>query len=1195
MPNQRIALDTRSPAEVQRLACLYAAAAFGIALLAQVGWLFGARFLAGKWGELPPMAPSTALAFLLLAGGVFSHARWPAIRLSRVFALAAAVLPALVGLLVLARFFTGFDSGVELALSRTSEVLGHSSLGRMALLTAAGLLLESAALLLVLQAGKWRVAASMGALFAVLGTAAGLVVLVAYAYDTPLWHGSALIRVALPTALALLLIGLAESRLTLPGAPALRDWSAGSTRGMLLRAFLPGVLLVIFFDGWLESTPWTSGIASHPLWHALESLVMCAVMIAICAWTARRIGQAIEQSQDALEKSRSLHAESERIGKVGGWELDIDTQQQVWTEEVYRIHEVDSAYKPTVSKAIGFCTPTSRPIIERAVQRAIHHNEPFDVELEILTARGNLRWIHAIGKPDLNRRKVVGFFQDITEHKRAEDALSKSEERFRLSMEATSDGLWDWTILTDEAYFSPANYSMLGYDDGSSPTNVSDWMALIHPDDYERVQRARADCIEGRTGHIEVEYRMRARNGEWRWILGRGKCIVRDSDGRAIRLVGTQVDITEHMRAQEELLRNQALLRVVLDGAPVPIYLKDREGRVLMANPVALQTVGKQATEVLGKTSLEYIDDPETGRAIMEHDLRVMESGVADSIEYAMPGPAGSRVFVSAKSPYRDLEGRVIGVVVVSRDITAGKRAEEELRENERRLNSIYNTVSDVIFHLAVEPEGRFRFVSVNAAFLRVTGLGKEAVVGKTVDEVIPKPSLTMVLEKYRQAIEQNAIVYWEETSDYPVGRLSGEVSVAPVYDEKGRCTHLVGSVHDVTNRKQAEQEAASLQLQLAQAQKMESIGRLVGGIAHDFSNLMSVILLHGDLALQELASGDPLTEPVTAMLQAANRAVEMTRQLMTFSRKQVPQTEVLNLNSLAAECEKLVRPLIGEDIHLAVIPGSRLGLVKADAGQLSQIIMNMAVNSRDAMPDGGSLTIETADFELDEAHARANPDAKPGSYVMLAVRDTGIGMDKETQARVFDPFFTTKEVGKGTGLGLSMVYGIVKQSGGFVILHSELGLGAEFQIYLPAVLDTPEAVLAAEMAPEERGVGTILVVEDETALRNPVRRLLEGAGYRVLVSRDTNDAIQIALRHHGAIDLLLTDVVMPDMSGPQLAEHLHPLYPRMKVLYMSGYPEPRQPNSALPWDVDFIQKPFTKQKLLHRLREVLEDVKLAD
>lgn len=389
--------------------------------------------------------------------------------------------------------------------------------------------------------------------------------------------------------------------------------------------------------------------------------------------------------------------------------------------------------------------------------------------------------------------------------------------------------------------------------------------------------------------------------------------------------------------------------------------------------------------------------------------------------------------------------------------------------------------------------------------------------------------------------------------------------------------------------RKRTEDERENLRAQLAQSQKMESVGRLAGGIAHDFSNLMSVILLHNDSALEELKSDDPLIQPLTEIRKAAERAVGVTQQLMAFSRKRVLQTEVVNLNAVIAECEKLMRPMIVEDIHLLFIPGGGLGLVRADRGQLGQVIMNLVLNSRDAMPHGGTLTIETANVDLDEGNARKDPETKSGSYVSLAVRDTGAGMDKETRARLFEPFFTTKEVGKGTGLGLSMVYGIVKQSGGFIQVHSEVGLGAEFRIYLPRVPEAPEPDVPIQAASRQRAVETVLVVEDEPALREPVCRLLKGAGYRVLAGKDVNEAIQIAKQHKGSLDLLLTDVVMPILSGPQLAKYLRPLHPGMKVLYMSGHPEPRQSGSALLPEVESIQKPFTKQKLLTRLREVLE------
>lgn len=512
-----------------------------------------------------------------------------------------------------------------------------------------------------------------------------------------------------------------------------------------------------------------------------------------------------------------------------------------------------------------------------------------------------------------------------------------------------------------------------------------------------------------------------------------------------------------------------------------------------------------------------------------------------------------------------------------------------ERQRREKHLNSIYNTVADVIFQLAVERDGQFRFIFVNTAFVRTTGLSTEAVVGKTVNEIIPEPSLTRVLEKYRQSIEENVIVRWEETSDYPAGRLIGEVSVAPVLDSTGRCTHLVGSVHDVTERKRAAEEAVSLQLQLAQAQKMESIGRLAGGLAHDFNNLHSVILLHADSALEQVGSEDVVREYVLGIKDTSEKAITLGRQLMAFSNNQVLQPEVLSLNSVIAETEKLVRRLIGEDVNVVFKPGPGLPFVRADRGQLGQIIMNLAVNSRDAMPEGGTFTIETAAVAYDNADARFNPESHSGPYVVLAVKDSGIGMNKQMQERIFEPFFTTKGVGKGTGLGLSVVYGIVKQSGGFITVDSYPGRGTEFRIYLPVVFEIPQPVLDTEDRPIHGGSETILLVEDEPVLRQKLRKLLEESGYQVLVASDGDQAHRLALLDTERFHLLLTDVVMPGSSGHRLAERLLTLCPQMKVLYMSGYPDPSDGNITLQLQPSFIQKPFTRDRLLRRVRELLD------
>ena len=438
-------------------------------------------------------------------------------------------------------------------------------------------------------------------------------------------------------------------------------------------------------------------------------------------------------------------------------------------------------------------------------------------------------------------------------------------------------------------------------------------------------------------------------------------------------------------------------------------------------------------------------------------------------------------------------------------------------------------------------------------------------------------------VELVKQGFETGAPTEGEWRVVWPDGSihwLSGRWQV--LKDAGGTPLRMTGVNLDITGSKQAAER-------LRQAQRLESIGCLAGGLAHDYNNLMSIILLHADTAIEELSIGASAVDSVATMRDAAERAVELGRQLMAFSSKQVLQAEVLNLNSVTADTKKLVERLIGEDVTVTFNPGSGLGLVQADRGQLVQIIMNLAVNSRDAMPQGGAFTVESANVEIDESQARLNPEASPGRYVMLVVKDTGHGMETATQARIFEPFFTTKAIGRGTGLGLSVVYGNVKQSGGFITVSSEPGHGTEFRIYLPATLEMPKPILPSEPRPVPGGCETVLLVEDEPALQQKICEVLENAGYRVLAAGDGAQGLRLALEEARQIHLLLTDVVMPNMSGPRLAERLRTTRPDTKTLYMSGYPDMGEGSEALRSQPNFIQKPFTQEELLRRVRDVLD------
>ena len=526
-----------------------------------------------------------------------------------------------------------------------------------------------------------------------------------------------------------------------------------------------------------------------------------------------------------------------------------------------------------------------------------------------------------------------------------------------------------------------------------------------------------------------------------------------------------------------------------------------------------------------------------------------------------------------------------------AQDKAEHKGAEEALRQTEARKAAFFQSALDCI--ITIDHNGLI--LEFNPAAEATFGYASEAVLGKPMAELIIPPSLR---EKHHRGMARylatgegpvlgkriEITAMRADGTEFPV-----ELSITRI--GMGGVPTFTASIRDISERKKAEQDKLLLEQQLRQAQKMEAIGQLTGGIAHDFNNMLTVIIGYSELMLQKLKADDPLRSEVEQVKEAGVRASLLTRQLLAFSRKQVLQPRVLDLNAVLTNMDRMLQRLIDENIDLVTMPSPGLGRVHADPGQIEQIIMNLAVNARDAMPQGGKLTIETANVELDDAYAREHVSVKPGPYVMLAVSDTGCGMDAETQARIFEPFFTTKEPGKGTGLGLSTVYGIVKQSGGDIWVYSEPDRGTTFKIYLPWVEGAVETVEpGVAPARDVRGSETILLVEDDVGIRRLVRQVLAERGYWVLEAIHGTHAIQISEQHTVPIHLLVTDVVMPGMSGRELAEHLKPSRPNMKVLFMSGYTDKAiVHHGELDPGTAFLQKPFTPDALARKVREVLD------
>lgn len=647
---------------------------------------------------------------------------------------------------------------------------------------------------------------------------------------------------------------------------------------------------------------------------------------------------------------------------------------------------------------------------------------------------------------------------------------------------------------------------------------------------------------------------------------------------------------------QAEMLNREQLnfLQTLIDTIPSPIYYKDKAGKFLGCNKAWERLNGVKREEMVGKT-VHDLFPPELASVFYSQDEELFSRGGVQVYESVVIGAEGTKHdVIFNKAPFTKEDGTVGGLVGVITDITERRKAEKKLQENEekyRRLYHEFETLLDAIpDHLTLQsPELKIKWANRGAA----ANLGKDvsALIGRYCYQLWHNRSTPCDPCPVQRCYNTGEIQFEERIG--VDGRIQ-TLRAFPLKEESGRITGVIEVGQDITKRRQMEKEKADLQEQLLQSQKMEAIGKLAGGVAHDFNNLLTVILGNIQLLLLDLEKDDPVQEKIKVIKIAAERAADLTRQLLAFSRRQIMEMKVVNLNVIMQNLERMLQRVIGEDIELRIVVDKDLGKTKGDPRQIEQVVLNLAVNAKDAMPTGGKLTIETSNVVLDENFTRAHAEVKPGCYVMFSMSDTGVGMTPEVREKIFEPFYTTKEVGKGTGLGLSTVYGIVKQSGGHIFVDSEPGQGTTFKVFLPRV-DEPFAGGETKKAEEKlpQGKGTILVVEDDLGVRDLAVQILQGRGYKVLEARSGGEALKICSQEKGKIDLLVTDVVMPGISGRQLADGLLSLHPEMKVLFMSGYTDDTVLRYGVMQDkVDFIQKPFSVEALAGKIREVLGKAK---
>jgi nitrogen fixation negative regulator NifL len=885
----------------------------------------------------------------------------------------------------------------------------------------------------------------------------------------------------------------------------------------------------------------------------------CAIMLVdasgrrLVHGAAPRLPEFYQQAIDGVE-----------IGPgVGSCGTAAATKQLVVVEDV-ETHPYWDGFREVARRA-GLRACWSQPVLSPGEEVlgtfAIYHAEPRVPTWED---------VHAIAG-------VTRLASIAIEQRRAEQALRESEERLRLALVASQMGVWEWDLRTNAVFWSPECYVIAGLKQQEGPLTIETFTNLVHPEDRAQLVAAAEQAIANQT-RFNVEFRLIRPDGGLRWLAHDARASY-DAEGKPVRLVGTVQDITTRKLAEEQVRK----LSRAVEQSPAAIVITNPAGDIEYVNPKFTQASGYTLDEVRGQNP-RVLKSGETSPETYQQLWQAITQGREWSGEFHNRRKNGELYWEFARiSPILDEAGRLTHFLAVKEDITERKRAGAALRESERRMREMMANVQLVT--LMLDERGQILFG--NDFLLQLTGWQTEEILGRDYFEIfIPAEVRDQLRQGFHSLIQGSSLAHYENEILTRTGqrRLIAWNNTS-LKDVAGKIIGVASIGEDITDRKRQE-------TQLRQSQKMEAIGQLASGVAHDFNNILAAFMMHLGLLQQRPDLDAELREGFKELEAGAQRAASLTRQLLLFSRRSVMQVQPLDVNEVVENLLKMLRRIIGEHIKLEWQGASQLPPVMADAGMLDQVVMNLVVNARDAMPNGGRLAIATEAVEVSEVQASNHPDVRPGSFVCLTVSDTGCGMDEAVRKRIFEPFFTTKEAGKGTGLGLATVYGMVSQHRGWISVESRVNYGSTFRVMLPAIArSVSETPAAIQERPVQGGEETILLVEDDLSVRQTLSVYLRRWGYQVLEAANGYEALELWPQHQHQVHLLFTDMVMPEgMTGLQLIERLRATKPGLPVIVCSGYSaELSQLDRLVAEGIVYVPKPCPPAELAVTVRRCLD------